>query len=190
MAENKIKMDVEEQKSDSEEEDDRSQDIIKELEAKIETADQEAKETHDRLLRVSAEFENYKKRSAREIEGFRKFANESLVKDMLPVVDNLERAVVSSGDSGADSSIVEGVDLILKDILKIFDKFGIKPIEALGEKFDPGFHEAVMQQESEEHPENTVTKELQRGYLMHDRLLRPATVIVSKATAKEDDGNG
>jgi len=162
-------------------------DIMKEMEAKIEAAAQEAKDNHDRLLRVSADFENYKKRSAREMEGLRKFANESLIKEMLPVVDNLERAIDSSNNNGGTkNSIVEGVDMTLMEILKILEKFGVKPIESLGETFDPGFHEAVMQQESEDHAENTVLQEFQKGYMINDRLLRPAMVVVSKSKAKNE----
>ncbi|MDM8552511.1 nucleotide exchange factor GrpE [Desulfobacterales bacterium HSG2] len=190
---------------DSPEEETETDDPVKELEKKVESAEQEIKETQDRLsrvsaeaeqeiketqdrlLRVSAEFENYKKRSAREMEGFKKFANESLIKEMLPVVDNLERAIDSSGnDNDNDGSIVEGVNMIRSDILKAFEKFGVKPIVSVGEPFDPGFHEAVMQEESEEHSENTVTKELQKGYTMNERLLRPSMVIVSKAKAKDE----
>jgi len=162
-------------------------DAAEEMAEQLESAENAAKENHDRLLRVSAEFENYKKRSAREMEGFRKFANEALVKDMLSVVDNLERAILSSADkSGAEGSILEGIEMTLRDILKTFEKFSVTPIESLGERFDPSFHEAVMQEESEEHGENTVLKELQKGYMIHDRLLRPAMVIVSKAKAKAE----
>jgi len=155
---------------------------LKELEAKLKGVKDEAKQTYDRLLRVSAEFENYKKRSSREINEFRKFANESLIKEMLPVLDNLERAIASSGDDeNTNSCILEGVDMTLKEILRIFEKFGVKPIESPGKIFDPCFHQAVMQEESEKHPENTVLKELQKGYMIHDRLLRPAMVVVSIA---------
>lgn len=176
------------EKSDSEKEECiEADDIMKEMEAKIEAAAQEAKDNHDRLLRVSADFENYKKRSAREMEGLRKFANESLIKEMLPVVDNLERAIDSSNNNGGTkNSIVEGVDMTLMEILKILEKFGVKPIESLGETFDPGFHEAVMQQESEDHAENTVLQEFQKGYMINDRLLRPAMVVVSKSKAKNE----
>ncbi len=91
------------------------------MESKVESAEQEAKENYDRLLRLSAEFENYKKRSAREMEGFRKFANEAMIKELLPVVDNLERAIESSNSNGgSDNSIVEGVNMTLKEILENF----------------------------------------------------------------------
>lgn len=160
-------------------------DPMKEMEAKLKSAEQEAKENYDRFLRVSAEFENYKKRSAREMADFKKFANESLIKELLSVVDNLERAINSSAnDEYANSSVVEGVNMTLKEILKIFEKYSVKPIESLGKTFDPNFHQAISQEETEEHPENTVLKEFNKGYLMHERLIRPSLVVVSKAKVK------
>jgi len=162
-------------------------DSIESLESELEAAQQEAKENYDRLLRVSAEFENYKKRTEREMADFRKFANESILKEILILVDNLERALSSSGDQPHEEScVVEGVSLTINEIMKVFDKFSVKPIEALERPFDPNFHEAVMQEETDEYPENTVLKEFQKGYMIHDRLLRPAMVAVSKA--KETNG--
>lgn len=163
-------------------------DLIKEMEAKLKTAQEESKQTYDRLLRVSAEFENHKKRSAREMEEFRKFANESLIKEMLLVVDNLERAINSSSDAEqANSGLVQGVDITLKEILKIFEKFNVKPVESLKKRFDPSFHQAVMTEETDDYTEHTVINELQKGYMMHDRLLRPAMVVVSMPKVKSND---
>ena len=163
-------------------------DPLKEMEEKLESMGQEVKENYDRFLRVSAEFENYKKRAAREMNDFRKFANESFVKAMLPVVDHLDRAIESSSnDKHADTSMMEGVDMILKEILKIFEQFNVKPFESLGKTFDPSLHQAVMQEETEVYPENSVVNELQKGYMMHDRLLRPAMVVVSKTKTKSED---
>jgi len=163
-------------------------DPLKEMEEKLESMGQEVKENYDRFLRVSAEFENYKKRAAREMNDFRKFANESFVKAMLPVVDNLDRAIESSSnDKQADTSMLEGVDMILKEILKIFEQFNVKPFESLGKTFDPSYHQAVMQEETEVYPENSVVNELQKGYMMHDRLLRPAMVVVAKTKTKSEN---
>jgi len=163
-------------------------DHLKEMETRLESVEQEAKEAHDRFLRVSAEFENYKKRSAREMDEFRKFANESLIREMLTVVDNLERALNSSNnDNQANSHIAEGVDMTLKEILKVFEKFNVKPIEALGKPFDPNFHQAAMREETNERPENTVLNELEKGYMIHDRLLRPAMVVVSMPKVNTKD---
>ena len=153
---------------------------LKEMEARYEAKEQEAKETYDRLLRVSADFENYKKRAAREMEDYRKFANQSLLKEMLSVVDNLELAINSSNDGEKpDQSLIEGLNLTLNEILKVFERFNVKAIEARGKTFDPAFHEAVMREETDDYPENTVISEFQKGYLIHDRLLRPAMVVVA-----------
>jgi len=148
---------------------------------KLLEAEQKAAENYDRFLRVAAEFENYKKRIARETSDFKKFANETILKELLSVVDNLERAIESSqSEESALQSLLQGVEMTRNEILKIFEKFGAVPISALGEAFDPNFHQAVAQEASDEHPENTVVKELQKGYVLHDRLLRPSMVIVSK----------
>jgi molecular chaperone GrpE len=135
----------------------------------------------DRLLRLSAEFENYKKRKQREIDEFKKFANETIFRQILPVVDNLERAVASAEtNSGEGTNLLEGVKLTHKDILKLLEMFSVRVIKAGNEPFDPNFHQAVTRQETDEFPENTVTAVLQNGYLLHDRLIRPAMVVVSK----------
>jgi molecular chaperone GrpE len=165
-------------------------DLLKEMEARLESMEQESKDSHDRFLRVSAEFENYKKRAAREMNDFRKFANESFAKAMLPVVDNLDRAMESSSDDDhSSSSVVEGVNMTLKEILKIFEQFSVKPFESLGKTFDPALHQAVMQKETNNHPEKTILNELEKGYMMHDRLLRPAMVVVSKKIDSENQEN-
>ena len=154
----------------------------KSLEDRLKEAETKAQEDYDRLLRVTAEFENYKKRMDREMNEFRKFANDSLVKDILPTVDNLQRALESS--AGDNKDVVEamraGVEMTLKGLLETLEKYAVLPIESVGKPFDPNFHHAVMQEESREHGENMVSQELQKGYLMNDRLLRPAMVVVSK----------
>ncbi len=156
------------------------------LAARLEAKEQEARENYDRLLRVLAEFENYKKRTTREMEEFRKFANQSLIKEMLSVVDNLELALTSAGNSNnADKGLREGLEMTHREILRVLEKFHVRPIEAKGQPFDPAFHEAVMQEESTELPDNTVVNELQRGYMIHDRLLRPAMVVVAKSGKKK-----
>ncbi|MDX2440451.1 MAG: nucleotide exchange factor GrpE [Desulfobacterales bacterium] len=176
---------VVEKNNSGEEIKDAAGDPLKGIQVELETAKQEAKETHDRFLRVSAEFENYKKRSTREMDDFRKYSNQSLIKEMLAVVDNLERALNSSnGNSSIDKCMADGVNLTLKEILKVFEKFNVKPIESIGQPFDPTFHQAMMQEETDEHPENTIITELQKGYMIHDRLLRPSMVVVAAPKAK------
>jgi molecular chaperone GrpE len=156
-------------------------DPVRNLEAKLQIKTEEAQENYDRLLRVSAEFENYKKRSAREMEEFRKFANQALIKEMLSVVDNLQLAMNSTDSSKTiDKGLLEGLKMTHQEILRVLEKFNVKPIDAKGQPFDPTFHEAVMREETAEVPENTVVHELQKGYLIHDRLLRPAMVVVAK----------
>lgn len=161
-----------------------SEDIASQTpEEKIEKAETEAKEAYDRFLRASAELENYKKRTQKEMAEFRKYANASLVKELLGVVDNLERAIESSNGSNEEGQLSEGLDLTLKELLKIFKTFHASPIEALGKPFDPCYHQAMMQQETADQPENIVLNELQKGYMIHDRLLRPSMVVVSKLPA-------
>jgi molecular chaperone GrpE len=155
---------------------------VETVEERLEAAEQKAGEEHDRLLRVMAEFENYKKRMEREMNDYRKFANESLVKEILPIIDSLEKALEISDHQNekALGSLREGVEMTLKGLLTGLEKFGVVPVESLEEPFDPNFHQAVMQEASTEHADNTVVQELQRGYLIGDRLLRPAMVVVSK----------
>jgi molecular chaperone GrpE len=160
---------------------------IKDLKSKLEIKTGEAEESYDRLLRVSAEFENYKKRTAREMADFKKYANQSLLRELLPVIDNLDLAIKAAAEASdnTDACLLDGVELTRKEILKVFENFHVEPIDALGKPFDPNFHEAVMREESDEHPENTVVNELQKGYLMHDRLLRPSMVVVAMPKNKE-----
>ncbi len=139
----------------------------------------------DRVLRLSAEFDNYKKRKQREIEEFRKFANEDVFKKILPVVDNFERAITSAETHTEESGLLEGVKMIHKEIVRLFESFNVRMVNAQNEPFDPNFHQAVTRQESDEFPENTVLTVLQNGYLLHDRLIRPAMVVVSKKTETE-----
>ena len=161
-------------------------DPLKEMEEKVETLEKEAAENHDRLLRMAAEFDNYKKRATREMNDFRKFANENFAKALLPVVDSMDLAIESSSnDKHVNNSMVEGVNMTLKEILKIFEQFGVKRFEYIGNTFDPNIHQAVMQEETDKFPENTVSKELQKGFMIHDRLLRPAMVVVSRKPDKQ-----
>jgi len=168
-------------------------DPVQALEEEMETVKQEAKDTYDKYLRVCAEFDNYKKRSTREMNDFRKYANEALLRDMLTVVDNLERAIDSSNNHSENNfSVVEGVHMTLRGILDLIEKQQVTPIESVDKPFDPQFHQAFQQEESEDHPNNTVLKEFQKGYLLHDRLLRPSMVVVSKKKEKpgaEDNDN-
>ncbi len=141
----------------------------------------------DKALRLSAEFENFKKRKQREIDEFKKFANEMVFKQLLSVVDNLERAIASATDASDDAGLLDGVKLTHKDMMKLFESFNVKPVEAENQPFDPNFHQAVTQEENNALPDNTVTTVLQKGYTLHDRLIRPAMVVVSKRVEKETE---
>lgn len=160
------------------------------LAAKLEASEKQASDHYDRLLRVSAEFDNYKKRTSREMQDLAKFANEKLLRELLSVVDNLERAVAScEHDPDQPDPVLQGVNLTLNEMLKLLERYQVNPIDSLGEPFDPNFHQAMMQEEVDDQPENTVVREMQKGYLLHDRLLRPALVAVSKSKQKQDDDN-
>jgi len=134
----------------------------------------------DRVLRLSAEFDNFQKRKQRELDEFKKFANETIFKQLLTVVDNLERAIASTKENSGKKVLIEGVELTYKEIIKLLETFSVRAVEAENQTFDPNFHQAVTQEETDKVPDNTVTKVLQKGYLLHDRLIRPAMVIVSK----------
>ena len=158
---------------------------IEELKKKVEEKEKELREHHDRLLRVAADFDNYKKRAAKEKEEWVKFANEDLIKSILPFVDNLERAVNHSEKTEDIQSLVDGIKLTLQQLLQTLNRFGVSPIESLGKPFDPAVHEAMLVVETDQHEPNQVVEEFQKGYLLNDRLLRPATVSVSKPSEKE-----
>ena len=134
----------------------------------------------DRLLRTAAEFDNYRKRIERERGDFAAYAAAEVLTELLPIVDNFERALGAPAGADADA-FRKGVELIHKQMLDLLRKRGVKPIEALGSDFDPNFHQAVIHESSGEHREGEVISELQRGYMLGDRLLRPAMVKVAKA---------
>ena len=154
---------------------------VADLEAELAAAKEEARQNHDRWVRERADLENLRKRNARERQDAIRFGSEAIVRDLLPVVDNLERAV-QAGESGGDGrSLVEGVRLVLKTLLDALQRHGVERLSAKGEPFDPTRHEAVAVVESETAAPNQVVEEHQAGYRLHDRLLRPAMVSVAKA---------
>jgi len=150
---------------------------IQELRKELEEKATEIRASHERFLRERADLENFKKRTQREKSEAVRFANEPLVRELLGVIDNLERAL-EHADSDR-TSVVEGVRMVLKSLLDILARHGVKRIEAVGHPFDPAQHEAMAQVESAEHAPNHVVDQHQSGYLLHDRLLRPALVTVS-----------
>ena len=142
----------------------------------------ELAEIKDRWLRAQADLENFKRRAAREKQDALRFGSESLLKDLLPVIDNLHRALEHAESS---DPIATGVQLVLRGFDEVFERHGAKVVPARGAPFDPNFHEAISHVESE-HPPNTVIDEHRRGYVLHERLLRPALVTVGKGPARSD----
>jgi molecular chaperone GrpE len=154
---------------------------VESLEADLSAAREEARQNQERWLRERADLENYKKRSERERADTLRFGNERLLKDLLPIVDNLERAVSHAQGGGNGQPLIEGVGLVLKSLLEVLERHGVTRIEAMGTPFDPAHHEAVAHVASSEHEPNAVMEEHQPGYRLKDRLLRPALVSVAKA---------
>jgi molecular chaperone GrpE len=152
--------------------------------------EQEAKNNYDRYVRQVAETENFKKRNLRERDDAIRFANEALVKDLLPVIDNLERAITHAAGGENGKPLVEGVEMVLKGFLDVLSKFGVSKIVAIGQPFDPSKHEAMAQVVSDDHEPNTVVAELHKGYMFRDRLLRAALVSVAKAPETKEKNNG
>jgi molecular chaperone GrpE len=155
------------------------------LKKKLEEKEKEAKENFDRFLRMAADLDNFKKRAAKEKEEYVKFANEDLMKAVIPFIDNLERAVNHAQKAQDTGVMIEGVRLTIQQVLQALNKFGVSSFESVGKPFDPARHEAMMVVETDQHEPNQVMEEFQRGYLLYDRLLRPATVSVSKLPEKE-----
>jgi len=151
------------------------------MKKKIEVLETEKNELNDRFLRKVAEFDNYKKRTETEYSQLIKNASADLIIDLLPVLDNLERSLSSADTDKADNfeHFHEGVELIYKDVSKVLEKRGVKPIEAVGQTFDPERHDALMQVASDQ-PSDTIIEEHLKGYELHDRVLRHSQVLVSK----------
>jgi molecular chaperone GrpE len=136
----------------------------------------ELAELRDRHLRLLADFDNFRKRAERELEERTRYVLAEPIRDLLPVLDNLERALVAQG---SEEDLIRGVEMIARQFLDVLRRFGVEPVPAVGARFDPRRHEAVMRVESAAVAEPTVAEELQRGYLLRDRLLRPALVKVA-----------
>jgi len=150
------------------------------LETKVAALEKDKKDNWDRYLRAAADLENLRKRQKRELDDVKLESKGRVLKEMLPVVDNLERAIEHATTTAGTNPIVEGVQLVLRQFLTAFERLEVTPIEAGGQPFDPNLHEAISQQESDS-PPGTVVQVLQRGYKSGERLLRPALVVVAKA---------
>jgi molecular chaperone GrpE len=159
-----------------------------ELLEKIQELQKESEKNYDLYLRSQAEMENMKKRNRKEKEDYLKFANESLIKEILPVLDNIEKALSHSKNENTVHALKEGIRMTLKGLRDTLSKSGLEEVKALGEPFDPCFHEAVLEMDDPKAKPGIIIKELQKGYVLNSRLIRPAMVVVNrqKASYKAD----
>jgi molecular chaperone GrpE len=162
-------------------------DELTKLRQELEAAQAKATENWNLYLRATAELDNFRKRAQRDAEAARKYGAERLAGDLLEVRDNLERGLEAAKAQGQEASAVaDGMDLTLKQLVAVMDRYGVSVVDPQGEPFNPEFHQAMSTQESADHPANTVLQVLQKGYRLHDRLLRPALVLVSRAPASDE----
>jgi molecular chaperone GrpE len=153
---------------------------------RAQTLEKERDEFRSLLQHTRADFENYQKRAQRDMAQERRYAHAGLARDLLPMLDNFERAVEAAKQAGEKGPLVQGVSMIQSQVVDALRRHGITPIEALGQPFDPHLHEAVTQQPTKEQPPNTVRQVLEQGFMIHDRVLRPARVIVAVAPPAND----
>ena len=142
-------------------------------------------ELNERIVRLTADFDNFRKRAQREKDEARQFANQGLLEKLLPVLDNFEMALTAVKD--ADPSVRDGVQMILDQLMGVLKESGVEPVDAMGQPFDPNLHEALSQEETTEVEEGTVVQQVQRGYKLNDRLVRPARVVVAKAPGAAEE---
>ena len=156
---------------------------VSELQLALAAKAEEVTALNDKYLRLAAEFDNYKRLTQKDQRDQIRFGNEHLLKELLPVVDNLERAIKSSREGAGSDILIQGVDLTLKQLAGALAKFYVVPVETIGRPFDPATHQSVASVASETVPKQHVVDELQRGYLLHDRILRAAMVSISSGRA-------
>jgi molecular chaperone GrpE len=161
-------------------------DELSELKEALATKEKESKDNYERYLRALAELDNYKKRAARDKAEIIKYGKEDLIKDIVPFLDSLDRALAHT-DAGDAQTFKDGIALIQDQLLCCLKKHGVERIESVGSDFDPNFHEALMQMESADHQDNQVVSEMEKGYLLNGRLIRPSRVCVCKKS-KVNDG--
>ncbi len=161
-------------------------DSVDALKASLAAKTEEANALQDKYVRLAAELENYKRVSQREQRDSIRFGNESVLREILPVIDNLERAIKASKSSTGADALIQGVELTLKQLVESLARFGVKAIESTGQPFDPTQHQAVAQVESSSVAPGHVVEEFQKGYLLHERVLRAAMVTVAVAPTSPD----
>jgi molecular chaperone GrpE len=140
---------------------------------------EQAEEHYQRYLRTQADFDNFRRRSRMEKEEFAKYASMKLIEQLLPIVDNMDRALTSSRDTTDFDALVKGVEMTFRQLEQVLEQEGLKKMDAVGQPFNPEFHQAIMQVDSDEHEEGIVVEEMQKGYILKDKILRPAMVKVS-----------
>lgn len=155
------------------------------LEDMLQAREEELQALNEKYLRILAELDNFKKRTIKDRADQLRYGNEALLKELLPVLDNMERAIEHMNAAPDLTKWVEGVELTLRQCLDAMKKFGVHPIKSLGEKFDPAVHQAVTFMDTQDHADNAVAEELQKGYLYHDRVLRPSMVAVARNPSGE-----
>lgn len=158
-----------------------------ELMLKLQETEQKAADNYDKYVRAAAELENYKKRAVREKADAIRYGNENLLRDILPLVDNMDRALEHACNSDDFDTFKKGLKMLQEQLLCCLQKHGVEQIDAVGKDFDPNVHEAMLQVESDEHEASKVVSEFERGYLLNGRLLRPAKVCVCKRLKKKED---
>jgi molecular chaperone GrpE len=140
---------------------------------------EQVEESNNRLLRLQADYDNFRRRTRQEKEDFAKYASQRLIEMLVPVIDNFERALQAAQVNNDFDSFVKGVDMIFRQFDQVLSSEGLQRMETVGQPFNPEFHQAVMQVESEEHEEGTIVEEMQKGYILKDKVIRPAMVKVS-----------
>lgn|SRR5690625_455290 len=168
-----------EQETSQENTDKETEETIEELQSEIKRMKEEYEKTYERMLRIQAEYENFKKRTQREKISDRKYRSQDLANELLPALDNFERALAIEATEET-KSIIEGISMVYRQIKDAFKAEGIEEIECVGKEFDPNLHHAVMQVEDENKESNIIVEELQKGYILNDRVIRPAMVKVNK----------
>ena len=160
---------------------------IKSLEELLKESKDELAEQKDKFVRLQAETDNFRKRMTREKNEFSQYANERMLKELIPIFDNFERALDAS--STDTKSLKEGLDMILKQFNSFLQKENVEPIKSIGEEFDPSIHDALTREESTEHKENIVIREFVKGYMLNGRVLRPAQVVIAKTPSEISEEN-
>jgi len=153
----------------------------------LEKAHAERDRMREQLLRIAADFDNFRKRSRKEIEEVRRRAIEDTLREVLPIVDNLERAAGAMGDATEVAAVADGVHMVLRGFEDIASRLGLKRVPGVGNQFDPTCHDAMQQEETDEHAPGTIVTEIVPGYYLGERLLRPAMVVVAKPPTRTDD---